>query len=41
MSPSERAHANRIGILWMIVAMTAFIGNDAMIKNLGERLPVV
>ncbi|TXH48683.1 MAG: DMT family transporter [Burkholderiaceae bacterium] len=39
MSPSERAHANRIGILWMIVAMTAFIGNDAMIKNLGERLP--
>ncbi len=39
MNPAERAHANRLGILWMVVAMTAFIGNDAMIKSLGERLP--
>ena len=31
--------ANRKGILWMVIAMTAFMGNDAMIKALGERLP--
>lgn len=31
--------ANRRGILWMVIAMTAFMGNDAMIKALGERLP--
>ena len=33
------AAANRRGILWMVIAMTAFMGNDAMIKALGERLP--
>lgn len=39
MTSSSRARDNRIGIAWMALAMTAFIGNDAMIKALGERLP--
>lgn len=34
-----RAQANRLGILWMVVAMTAFIGNDALIKSIGQRVP--
>ena len=36
----ERARANRLGILWMIVAMSAFICNDAMIKSIGSRVPM-
>ena len=30
---------NRIGIAWMILGMSAFIGNDAIMKAVGERLP--
>jgi hypothetical protein len=37
--PHERARHNRVGIAWMVLGMSAFIGNDAMIKALGERLP--
>lgn len=37
---AERAKANRLGIVWMIVAMSAFICNDAMIKSVGERVPM-
>jgi drug/metabolite transporter (DMT)-like permease len=37
--PLERARHNRVGIAWMVLGMSAFIGNDAMIKALGERLP--
>lgn len=33
------AHANRVGIAWMVVAMTAFIGNDALVKSIGQRVP--
>ncbi len=35
----SRAESNRLGILWMLLAVIAFIGNDAMIKSMGERLP--
>jgi len=33
------ARANRAGILWMSFGMSAFIGNDAMIKAVGTRVP--
>ena len=39
MSGDERARHNRIGIAWMILGMSAFIGNDAIMKAVGERLP--
>lgn len=39
MSLTSKARHNRVGILWMFVAMTAFIANDAMIKAIGERVP--
>lgn len=39
MTSAEQAKANRVGILWMVLAMTAFIANDAMIKAIGARLP--
>jgi drug/metabolite transporter (DMT)-like permease len=39
MNDEARARANRAGIAWMVLGMTAFIGNDAMIKAVGERLP--
>jgi drug/metabolite transporter (DMT)-like permease len=39
MNEDARARANRAGIAWMVLGMTAFIGNDAMIKAVGERLP--
>ncbi len=39
LTPERRAQANRAGILWMLLAVTAFICNDALIKSLGERLP--
>ena len=35
----QRAHNNRLGILWMLLATIAFMGNDAMIKSMGQRLP--
>jgi drug/metabolite transporter (DMT)-like permease len=39
-SPREAARqANRIGITWMVIGMTAFIANDAMIKAIGARVP--
>ena len=39
MSGDDRASHNRIGIAWMILGMSAFIGNDAIMKAVGERLP--
>jgi drug/metabolite transporter (DMT)-like permease len=33
------ARANRAGILWMSFGMSAFIGNDALIKTVGTRVP--
>ncbi len=36
---TQQVHANRLGILWMVVAMTAFTGNDALIKSIGQRVP--
>jgi drug/metabolite transporter (DMT)-like permease len=39
MSAAARARANRHGILWMVVAMSAFIANDAIVKAVGARLP--
>lgn len=33
------ARANRAGILWMSFGMSAFIGNDALIKAVGTRVP--
>ena len=30
---------NRQGILWMVLAMTAFMGNDALVKAVGARVP--
>ncbi len=38
-APRTRAEENRRGIIWMLIAVVAFIANDAMIKNLGQRLP--
>ncbi len=35
----QSAHNNRLGILWMLLATIAFMGNDAMIKSMGQRLP--
>lgn len=35
-----RARHNRLGIVWMVIAMSAFICNDAMIKSVGERVPM-
>jgi len=39
MNDEARARANRAGIAWMVLGMSAFIGNDAMIKAVGVRLP--
>jgi len=39
MSGDDRARHNRIGIAWMVLGMSAFIGNDAIMKAVGERLP--
>jgi drug/metabolite transporter (DMT)-like permease len=39
MSGNDRARQNRIGIAWMVLGMSAFIGNDAIMKAVGERLP--
>jgi drug/metabolite transporter (DMT)-like permease len=39
MNDDTRARTNRAGIAWMVLGMSAFIGNDAMIKAVGERLP--
>ena len=39
MSGDDRGRHNRIGIAWMILGMSAFIGNDAIMKAVGERLP--
>lgn len=37
---TNRARANRLGILWMVAAMTAFIGNDALVKIIIARVPI-
>ena len=37
---TSRARANRLGILWMVAAMTAFIGNDALVKSIIARVPI-
>jgi drug/metabolite transporter (DMT)-like permease len=36
---ANQAHTNRAGIAWMVLAMTAFIANDATIKVISARLP--
>ncbi|MEB2320607.1 MAG: DMT family transporter [Pseudomonadota bacterium] len=36
---AAQRRANRIGILWMIVGMTFFIGNDALVKVVLARVP--
>ena len=38
MTTAEQARANRTGIAWMVLAMTAFIANDAITKSLGAHL---
>jgi drug/metabolite transporter (DMT)-like permease len=35
----RRGRANRVGILWMVVAMTCFTGNDALVKIVLARVP--
>ena len=32
-------HDSRRGILWMVGGMTAFLGNDAIVKHVSEHLP--
>lgn len=36
---ADRHRLNRQGILWMVLAMTAFMGNDALVKAVGARVP--
>ncbi len=36
---ADQARINRAGIAWMVLAMTAFIANDATIKAVSARLP--
>ncbi len=37
--PADTHRLNRQGILWMVLAMTAFMGNDALVKAVGARVP--
>jgi drug/metabolite transporter (DMT)-like permease len=37
--PADLHHHNRQGILWMVLAMTAFMANDALVKAVGARVP--
>lgn len=39
MTADAQRHANRLGIAWMVLAMTAFMGNDAIVKAVGARVP--
>lgn len=39
LAPVDRHHLNRQGIGWMVLAMTAFMGNDALVKAVGARVP--
>ena len=39
MSGDDRARHNRIGIAWVVLGMSAFVCNDAIMKAVGERLP--
>jgi drug/metabolite transporter (DMT)-like permease len=36
---ARRGRANRVGILWMVLAMTCFTGNDALVKTVLARVP--
>jgi drug/metabolite transporter (DMT)-like permease len=38
-SEADTHRLNRQGILWMVLAMTAFMGNDALVKAVGARVP--
>jgi len=38
-SAARQGRANRIGILWMVLAMTCFICNDALVKTVLARVP--
>lgn len=38
-SAARRGRANRIGILWMVLAMICFGGNDALVKTVLARVP--
>lgn len=39
MPPLPAPRDSRVGILWMIGGMTAFLGNDAIVKSVSERVP--
>jgi drug/metabolite transporter (DMT)-like permease len=39
VTADTQRRANRHGILWMVLAMTAFMGNDALVKAVGARVP--
>jgi drug/metabolite transporter (DMT)-like permease len=39
LAPADSQRRNRQGILWMVLAMTAFMGNDALVKAVGARVP--
>jgi drug/metabolite transporter (DMT)-like permease len=39
VTADAQRRANRHGILWMVLAMTAFMGNDALVKAVGARVP--
>ncbi len=40
LTPVDTQHLNRQGILWMVLAMSAFVANDALVKAVGARVPV-
>jgi len=39
LPPADAHHLNRQGILWMVLAMSAFMANDALVKAVGARVP--
>lgn len=39
VAADAQRRANRQGIAWMVLAMTAFMGNDALVKAVGARVP--
>ncbi|GCL62072.1 DMT family transporter [Pseudaquabacterium pictum] len=39
LAPDDRHRINRQGIGWMLLAMTAFMANDALVKAVGARVP--
>ncbi|MEZ5727983.1 MAG: DMT family transporter [Burkholderiaceae bacterium] len=39
MEPTSNRIDSRPGILWMVAGMTAFLGNDAIVKSVSARVP--